>query len=138
MRTQKKRAKYSSTMLIDDSEIDNFINQKMMEGYAFADHIYVHTSGKSALEFISNIQALGPEGKKLIPEVIFLDINMPILDGFQFVNEFEKLSAAAGSKSKIYILTSSINPADIEKSKRLSAVTGYFSKPLTKEILESV
>ena len=76
--------KFSTVMLIDDSEIDNFINQKMIEGCNIAERIYIHTSSKSALEFLKNIERTSEVAKNLIPEIIFLDINMPIMD-FNFL-----------------------------------------------------
>jgi two-component system LytT family response regulator len=72
-------------MLIDDSEIDNFINQKMIEGCNFAGNVYVHTSSKSALEFLKNFDRTGVFPKELSPEVIFLDINMPGRLGFDLM-----------------------------------------------------
>lgn len=125
-------------MLIDDSEIDNFINQKMMEGHGFSDRIYVHTSSKSALEFMKSLQSTGLQIKELLPSVIFLDINMPIMDGYQFIEEFEKMGKEITSNCKIVMLTSSINPADVEKSKGIPAISLYINKPLTREVLESV
>ena len=87
MAFKKPTSKYNSVMLIDDNEIDNFINQKMIEGCNFAERIYVHTSGKSAIEFLCNLARIKEVPEELIPEIIFVDINMPIMDGFQFLEE---------------------------------------------------
>src|SRR5687768_13215571 len=113
--TKKPTPKYTTVMLIDDSEIDNFINQKMIEGCNFAERTYIHTSSKSALEFLKNLERTGQVPKELIPQIIFLDINMPIMDGFQFIEEFDKLSQDF-KDSKVVMLTTSIIPSDIEKS----------------------
>jgi CheY-like chemotaxis protein len=134
----KKKAKYSRIMLVDDSEIDNFINQKMIEGYGFAERIYIHTSSKSALEFLTSLKTTGPMMKDLLPEIIFLDINMPIMDGFQFLDEFHKMGEEVKSICKVVMLTSSVNPADIENSKKVTTVVSYINKPLTKEALASL
>jgi len=122
-------------MLVDDNEIDNFINGKMIEGCNFSDYVYIHTSSKSALEFINNLQRIGDAGRQLSPELILLDINMPIMDGFQFVEEFEKSGV---SNIKIVILSSSINAEDEIRSKQYKSVIGYLSKPLTQEALSSI
>lgn len=138
MATKKPKQKYSTVMLIDDSEIDNFINHKMIEGCNFAEKVYIHTSSKSALEFLKNIERIESAHSEMIPEVIFLDINMPIMDGFQFVEEFDKLSSKFTSVTKIVILTTSINPSDFEISKKYKNVIKFINKPLTHAVLASI
>lgn len=135
--TKRPTPKFSTVMLIDDSEIDNFINQKMIEGCNIAEKIYIHTSSKSALEFLKNIERTSDVTKNLIPEIIFLDINMPIMDGFQFLDEFDKLSESFKSV-KVVMLTTSINPSDIERSSKNKYIIKYINKPLTQEILASL
>jgi len=127
--------KYFSVMLIDDNEIDNLINQKMIEATNLSEHIYVHSGAKSAIEFLKNIEKLSDYSDNILPEVIFLDIDMPLMDGFQFLDLFNKLTDATKKKSKIIMLTSSINPQDIDKSKTYSFVKKYLNKPLTQQSL---
>ena len=97
--------KYRIVMLIDDNEIDNLINQKMIEAAAITQHIYTHTGAKSAIEFLRNIEKL-EVADKVLPDLIFLDIDMPLMDGFQFLDEFEKFGALVKKKCKIVMLTS--------------------------------
>ena len=129
---------YYSVMLIDDNEIDNLINQKMIEAANIADHIYIHTGARSAIEFLRNIEGLEADVQKILPEVIFLDIDMPLMDGFQFLDEFEKLSESSKNHCKIVMLTSSINPQDVNKSQKYSYVKKYINKPLSQENLEKL
>jgi CheY-like chemotaxis protein len=124
--------KYRTVMLIDDNEIDNLINQKMIEAAAITDNIYTHTGAKSAIEFLKNMEKLDVSDK-VLPDVIFLDIDMPLMDGFQFLDEFEKLGNVAKKKCNIVMLTSSINPQDFNRSKKYPNVKLYLNKPLSHE-----
>ncbi len=118
-------------MLVDDNETDNFISQKIIELTGFAKNIIVKSSGKSALEFLNNNQT----NADALPELIFLDINMPIVDGFVFLFEFERFSELLKSKCKIAILSSSDNKRDIERIVDNEYVIRYITKPLTDEAL---
>ena len=124
--------KYRTVMLIDDNEIDNLINQKMIEAAAVTENIYTHTGAKSAIEFLKNMEKL-EMADQVLPDVIFLDIHMPLMDGFQFLDEFDKLTNIAKKKCKIVMLTSSINPQDFNRSKKYENVRLYLNKPLSHD-----
>jgi len=124
--------KYQTVMLIDDNEIDNLINQKMIEAASITQNIYTHTGAKSAIEFLKNMERLDV-AEKVLPDIIFLDIDMPLMDGFQFLDEFEKLTNVVKKKCKIVMLTSSINPQDFSRSKRYDNVKLYINKPLSHD-----
>jgi CheY-like chemotaxis protein len=124
--------KYKTVMLIDDNEIDNLINQKMIEAASITENIYTHTGAKSAIEFLKNMEKIDA-ADKVLPDIIFLDIDMPLMDGFQFLDEFEKLTDATKKKCKIIMLTSSINPQDFSRSKKYTHVRLYLNKPLSHE-----
>jgi CheY-like chemotaxis protein len=131
--------KYYAVMLVDDNEIDNLINQKMIEASNICDHIFIHSGAKSAIEFLKNIEKLlkGPIDLYL-PEIIFLDIDMPLMDGFQFLDEFERLSDSIKNHCKVVMLTSSLNPQDMNKAKKNQYVLKYINKPLTQENLKKL
>jgi len=133
-----KAYSYNATMLIDDNEIDNLINQKMIESCALSRTVLVHTGAKSALEFLKNIQKLTTDDNLLIPELIFLDIDMPIMDGFQFMDEFSKLPDTIKSKTKVVMLTSSLSPHDVTKAKKNTHIVKFLNKPLSLEELEKL
>jgi CheY-like chemotaxis protein len=132
------KSKYKAVMLVDDNEIDNLINQKMIEAADITETIYTHTGAKSAIEFLRNLEKVEELGNDILPSVIFLDIDMPLMDGFQFLDEFDKLMAKTKDKCKIVMLTSSINPRDVTKSKGYVYVKKYINKPLSQENLENL
>jgi len=125
-------------MLIDDNEIDNLINQKMIEASGITQHIYIHTGARSAIEFLNNIEGLEGLSSQVLPDVIFLDIDMPLMDGFQFLDEFEQMGDEIKNKCRVVMLTSSINPQDVNKSKKYSYVKKYINKPLSHQNLEKL
>ncbi len=129
--------KFKAVMLIDDNEIDNLINQKMLEASNIAETIFMHTGAKSALEFLKNMEKLASNGVGL-PEIIFLDIDMPLMDGFQFLDEFDKLSDYIKNNVSIIMLTSSINPQDLGKARKSNYIKKYINKPLTQDALEKL
>lgn len=128
------KKKFKSVMLIDDNEIDNLINQKMLEASNIAETIFMHTGAKGALEFLKNIEKISVG----LPEIIFLDIDMPLMDGFQFLDEFDKLSDKIKNNVSIIMLTSSINPQDLSKARKSNYVKKYINKPLTQDSLEKL
>ncbi|MFM9075200.1 MAG: response regulator [Bacteroidota bacterium] len=113
--------KYRIVMLVDDSEIDNLINQKMIESADLADIIFTHSGARSAIEYLRNVEKVA-DPAAVLPDVLFLDIDMPLMDGFQFLDEFEKLNPTTKDGIRIVMLTSSVNPKDLDQSKKYTSV----------------
>lgn len=128
------QAPHSTVMLVDDNETDNFIHRRIIELSGFANEIQIKSSGKSALEYLRN----NSQNISKLPDVIFLDINMPIVDGFVFLFEFENFSEEIKAKSKIVILSSSDSKRDIDRIVDNEYVIHFITKPLTEEALESL
>ncbi|MGI8893671.1 MAG: response regulator [Bacteroidia bacterium] len=128
--SQPGSPKYENILLIDDNEIDNFINERIIATSYFAKNIIVKKSAKDALEFLKGIGI-----DKDLPEIIFLDLNMPVMDGFGFLNEFAKLEDKIKKKSKVIVLSSSISPEDINRASTNPYVYKYLNKPLSDKYL---
>ena len=121
-------------MLVDDNETDNFISKRIIEITKFARRVEVKNSGKSALDYLKEHQT-SPDD---LPNIIFLDINMPIVDGFVFLYEFEKFSEVVRNKCKVIILSSSDNKRDIDKIVNNNHVIKFITKPLTEVALDEI
>ena len=121
-------------MLVDDSDTDNFINKRILELASFGYRIEIKNSGKSALEYLESMK----DDQENIPDVLFLDINMPVVSGFVFLYEFEKLPKEVKQKCKIVVLTSSEDQRDIKKIMDNQLVKLYLTKPLNEDSLTRV
>jgi CheY-like chemotaxis protein len=130
--------KYKSVMLIDDNDIDNLINQKMIEAASICENIFTHSGARSAIEFLKNLEKIAKSVPDIMPEIIFLDIDMPLMDGFQFLDQFDKLTAETKRRCQIVMLTSSINPQDMNKARNYTYVKKYINKPLTQDELKKL
>jgi CheY-like chemotaxis protein len=136
---EKNKFRYNYSLLIDDNELDNFINMKIIESASFSKYTYTSTSGISALEFLKNITMTEKAvQQKLFPEVIFIDINMPLMDGFQFLHHLIKRDGNIIRESKLVILTTSLNPDDRSKAAEISENIIFLNKPLTEAMLSQI
>jgi CheY-like chemotaxis protein len=121
-------------MLVDDNDTDNFISKRIIEITKFARRVVVKSSGRSALDYLIAHQS-SPED---LPNIIFLDINMPIVDGFVFLYEFDTFNELVKNKCKIIILSSSDNKRDIDKIVNNNHVIKFITKPLTEVALDEI
>ena len=127
-------SKPSIICIIDDDSIYRFTIVRTLEIEKVAETIITFADGEEAIQFIQ--ENLGDQSK--LPDVIFLDINMPIMDGWQFLEEYEKIFDTLGKTIIIYLVTSSIDPADMDRAKKISLITRYLTKPLKPESLRSL
>lgn len=121
-----------TTVLIDDSDIDLFIQKRFLEVYQFSRHL---TSYRSAEEALENLAAARNQSA---PDVIFLDLNMPNIDGFGFLEGFKELPHEVRDKSKIVVLTSSNSQQDRAQAFSYDNVVHFLTKPLKKGDLEDL
>ena len=115
--------------IIDDDELFTYVLAKQMKVMEFCKTILVFRNGLEALNYLR--PAL--ESPEVLPSVILLDLNMPVLDGWQFLDEFLQLRPA--KKISIYIISSSIDAADHEKALAYKEVSNFYIKPITRENL---
>lgn len=116
-------------LLIDDDQVYLFAATKTIEATGLAGNVEVCTNGLDALEYLKKI--IGTLDK--LPDVIFIDINMPVMDGWEFLEEYKTLSKDIPHPIKIYILSSSVDKNDIMRSKEYNSVIDYVVKPVYKE-----
>lgn len=127
-------ARYPVVMLIDDNELDNFINKKLLENENFADTVLVHQSAQSALD---ELKRLGSATDQL-PRIIFLDIMMPHMDGFGFLDELSKLDDSVKSTCKVIMLSTSESFKDLNRANQSRFVYKFLNKPLNKLVLDAI
>ena len=125
--------RYRSVLLVDDSYVDNLINRKMIQSNNFARTVTVIDSPIKALAHIQ--QCVDEE---TLPEVIFLDIRMPEMDGFQFLETMNNIPGVQQANLKIYMLSSSLDPEDLKQIAENNLVSKFISKPLTEKILKEI
>lgn len=128
-----QKARYQRVLLIDDNEIDNFINERMITTCGFAAEVIVKDSADAALTWLNGLLDSDP-----LPEIIFLDLNMPGKDGFGFLSDFESANDRIRSFCRIVVLSSSISPEDISRASTNAHVIKYVNKPLSDKYLEAI
>jgi CheY-like chemotaxis protein len=127
----------NTVMLVDDDDICNFVTKEIVDDMGIAREVCIAMNGQQALDIISERAVNSETNGFFKPLLIFLDINMPVMDGFEFLEEFEQLDEALREQVYIVMLTSSTNDDDIQKAK-LHTISGYIPKPLTEEKLKEV
>ena len=130
--------KLYKTILVDDDATCVFIAQILMKKAGITQGIYTAENGRQALELIERSCQKDYQGKDACcQDLILLDINMPVMNGFEFLEALDQRWGLNPQITRIYLLTSSTNPADVEKASRY-AIAGYIEKPLTLEKLISL
>jgi len=116
-----------SVLLVDDDEINNFISIKLIKKALLNTEIMACLNGKFAIDQLVEIQRNDPAK---LPDYILLDINMPIMNGWEFLDEYKRLNIDPQGKTKIFIISSSVFSNDINKARSYPLVKDFISKPL--------
>jgi CheY-like chemotaxis protein len=122
--------------IIDDDKIYVNLVRKIIETKKLCDHLLIFKDGKEGIDYFETL--LQNFEKEHLPEVILLDLNMPVMDGWEFLERFTKIKNKFNSPITLYVVSSSINSIDIEKAKSLSSVQNYLIKPVKIDELEAV
>jgi len=129
MENSNKKTVFKKVLVIDDSETDRYVAKRMIEKYHFAEEIVVQESATKALIYLQSLTDTPEE----LPQLIFLDIRMPEIDGFGFLEEYKKLSMNIRSKCIIMMLSTSLDSEDHKKAEGNEFVNRFLNKPLDKE-----
>ncbi|WP_299885985.1 response regulator [uncultured Lacinutrix sp.] len=126
--------KIECVLLIDDDKVTNFYNKKVLTKHEEFKEIIAVTSGENALKHLTEAS----KGLCLKPNLIFLDINMPAMNGWEFILEYNKLDKKFTKDIKLVMLTTSNNPDDYKRSKEIETVNDFINKPLSIDLLSNL
>lgn len=127
--------KINTVLLIDDDSTINYLHNRLLEKLGMAEQVVITQNG---MEGLAAFLEINERLNKNDFAVVFLDLNMPIMNGWEFLDKLSKAENEISMNYKIYILSSTINPDDQKKAKGNPMVAGFLSKPLTKEYLEDI
>ncbi|CAA0095092.1 Response regulator rcp1 [Zhongshania aliphaticivorans] len=126
--------KLKSVLLIDDCKATNYIHRLIIEKYGFTESITEFMNGREAMDYLTTaVDGVFPQ-----PDLIFLDLNMPVMNGWEFLDEYKLLPKEQHAGVVVVMLTTSLNPDDESTANTIEDVNTFSSKPLTMEKLDSV
>ncbi|SDL66561.1 response regulator [Kriegella aquimaris] len=126
--------KFESTCIIDDDPIFIYGTKRVMKEVGFCNKIMVFNNGQDAIEALTEMVGQNKE----LPEIIFVDLNMPIMNGWEFLEDFVKIPNKNRKAVTVYIISSSVDPRDLERVKNYEVVNNYILKPISSKDLEDI
>lgn len=120
--------------IVDDDEIYQFTVIKTLKSINLDKNIISFSDGEEAINFMMD----NLNNEEELPDVILLDINMPIMDGFQFMEEYVKIKPKVGKNISIYMVSSSVDPVDMQRAKNISEISDYIIKPIKSGELKAI
>lgn len=121
-------------VIIDDDEIQQFLLSRLINRHNLAERIMFFLDGEKALQYLSDNSSIN----RNIPDIIFLDIKMPIMDGWQFMKEYPSLEKKIEKKIHIFMASSSVATIDIERARNINQISDYIIKPITLEKIKKI
>lgn len=125
------KKKLNCILLIDDDKATNFLHEMVIKRTDCTEKVVAVESGQEALDYLQ----FKENGKNPQPDLIFLDINMPAMNGWEFLDKYNELDKREKGRVVLMMLTTSLNPDDLDKSRKISDVHGFMNKPLTQKML---
>lgn len=126
--------KFERVMIIDDNVIDLYITKRLIIKNNFGKIVFEYSSAEEALKYLQEHQ----ERLSMLPQVIFIDIYMPVMSGFEFMEAYDTLASSLKKNCKVFIISSTIDEIDIARSNNDKNISTFQVKPITKEFLESI
>lgn len=125
---------FDKVMIIDDNALDLYIGAKLITNNNFSKHILEYNNASAALQYLEENQ----ENADLLPQIIFVDIYMPVMDGFEFVENYKLLSPTLTENCKIIMASSTIDDRDIFRAKHDQSISLFSVKPITKSLFDDI
>ncbi|GAA3632735.1 response regulator [Flavivirga jejuensis] len=122
--------------IIDDDDIYINLVKRVIETKKLCENLIIFKNGKQSIDYFEELLLNLKEDK--IPDIIFIDLNMPVMDGWEFIEHFTKIKNKFNKLITLYIVSSSINPVDIDRAKSLNSIEGYLVKPIIINELENI
>jgi CheY-like chemotaxis protein len=131
--------KLNCVLLVDDNEADNYFHERVLKKSGLVGIVATAINGQEALEYLQASRNPGSsDNKPMQPDLILLDINMPLMNGWEFLNEYANLGDEPGKKQVIVMLTTSLNPDDRTQAEAILGPGCFYFKPLTQEIFAAI
>ena len=124
--------KINTILLVDDDQVTNLLNKKIIKKVNLAQNIEIALNGVEALAYLEEVR------DQNVPDIIFLDINMPVMNGFEFLENYNKKFKEKHDTLVLMMLTTSVNTEEVERAKSFDAVAEFISKPLTVDKLKLI
>ena len=118
-----------NVLIVDDDKLFVFLTKKTINGTKIATNVTEFTDGQEAIEYLKQ----NAVNRDALPDIIFLDLSMPIMDGWEFIEEYKTVKPQMHKDIKLFIFSSSISPHDIERAKNIGEVSDFIIKPLVSE-----
>lgn len=126
-------AKFQNVLLVEDDPITVMVCERIITMTNFSSNVKSLANGEDAINYLKSVM-----NTENCPQIIFLDINMPIMNGWEFLSEYDKIKNTLSVTPKTFILSSTVDPEDYKKAEAYKTVERFISKPLTKQHLEEI